>query len=484
MAESRKKIAMKLLRACGYFRVSRYKGEDHLSLETQRELFLNRCKEKDYEVGGEYIDTESGRKATRRGYQQLLRDIREGEYDVIVVRDVSRFGRDHDEITVRVSEVKQLGMKVDAILSAATEEMGEPLQFLMRAIETFLASNEVLVTRGRSQEGVKAAVKKGRHQGRVPYGYRREDGNLHVIDHEAAVIRDIFRWYVTENMSLKGIARRLNLAGVRPRFSLEWSPETVRIILLRPAYMGTWTWGEHTEEDGCPPIVSEDQWKQAQARMVRKAGLPPGRTQTSPNLLTGLLFCGHCKGPMYSHASVQRENGKTYRQRGYVCGAWKKSQLCPSNASNYHNADKLERVVITALSQGLQQRPETAPEPRAGGLHTERDSVAQRLDKTAAVLRRNMEERDLFASPEQFAEANTMVEQDRAGLRLRLAQLDKEIRIADAEEAQRSARPERMETLVDYLNNPNPQQAKGILQDYVERIEICNGEQEPTIWAR
>jgi site-specific DNA recombinase len=462
------------MRAAGYFRVStaRQGTEEHFSLPVQRDLYLKRCVEKGYEVGPEYVDTESGRTASRRGYQQMLADARAGKFDVIVVRSIDRFGRDQDEILERTAELRGLHIRIDAIRSAATEEMPKTTARFMASIEAFLAEQESVQISGRVLTAMAKSAQAGNYQGGpAPYGYRVVEKKLVPLESEANVVRRMYAWYADENCGARTIARMLNEQGVLTRSGVPWSQETVKGILSRETYMGTTKWGDVVIPNGCPAIVDPETFERARSRSRRRSGLPRGQTHTSEYLLTGLVWC-ECGSRMNGRAS-----GK---YRGYVCKAWAQGHGMPSN---WHRADELEQRVIDRVVGGLPlHQVEGQPSP-VEGLKEERAVINRQL--AAFEARR----KQAFAgytngvfSDETFSRMAADLQAEENTLTMRMTSLDMEIADSERAAADLKARPERLQSLLS--DDTTPQEKKAVLHTYCEKVTVFQGVAEPVIRLR
>ena len=465
------------MRAVGYFRVSslRQSGEDHFSLPAQRDLFMSRCHDRGYDPVGEYVDTESGRSASRKGYQTLLRDARAGMFDVIVVRAIDRFGRDADEITVRTSELRQAKVTIDAVNTVVNDSLPQNTQFLMRAVEAYIAQNTSELIASNVMGGMRKSAASGKYQGRPPYGYRSNGGLLVVNDEEAEVVRRIFTEYADRNIGPRTIARELNAEGIPSQQARGWLQQTLNNILRRETYAGALVWDEVRVEDSVPAIVSKELWERAQSRRRARARVPGGQTHTSDYLLSGILFCD-CGARMAGRTSHMKKNEKVYHSRFYFCTRWDGGATLESNR---HNAADLEERVIRDLSETIRDATIRIEQPHApivelAEVKKELASVDVRRARIVDAYSRN-----LYASDEQFQKDNRDLYEEEQSLRARIPALEQRIADADAARAELARRPERIQKLID--PSLTPQEKKAIIQAFVQRIEVKPGDPEPYI---
>ena len=482
------------IRAASYARVSteRQAKDDRNSLDIQREAFRARCVEMGYTPSGEFTDVESGRRNTRPGYQRLLRAAREGQHDVIVVSYLDRFGRREEEIALRVLELRAMGITVDVIHEDVSE-------FIPLVLSAWKADQESRRIGERTSQAMLAAARRGVVLGRAPYGYEKrwdftEDGHktnhrLEIYEPDAVWVRRVFQWYVQQNVSLREIAHRLNMQAPPRRSGKPWHPEEIRKMLRRRKYVGDWTWrgDEVVVPDAHPPIIVRELWAEAQARIAVKAKMAPGKTQRSAYLLTGLLQCGHCGGPMHGSTSRSREGNRRRRPaRLYVCSRHRKQRTCPY--PNNHEASRVERAVIAALQAVVgdvdvirEQFTYSVGEQREGLELIERD-----LERLERRLVQNLElfARGTIATEAQLATANQALaeQQDRLNReadRVRGVLADAEGRSVDAEEL-----TTRLRTLEECFGTSPIGRQKGLLQQLVSKVEITEGEQVPRLTLR
>src|SRR4051812_17913135 len=157
-----------------YARVStaRQAGEERQSLPAQREAYVRWCALHDYEQGDVYSDADSGRREAREGYQRLLADAAAHRFDVIVVTYLDRFGRNDEEITYRVLELRRQGVKVEP-----TEETIPG--FIELVLSAWKAGQESKRIGERVKMTMARSAREGKWQGGPPpYGYVVESKRL------------------------------------------------------------------------------------------------------------------------------------------------------------------------------------------------------------------------------------------------------------------------------------------------------------------
>jgi len=360
-------------RAASYVRISKEDGdkEESDSIGNQKDLIQSFIlTHPDIQPAGEpYIDDGySGVNFDRPSFNRLLDDIRGGLINCVVVKDLSRLGRNYIE-TGKLLErfFPFMGVRFIAINdsydsqshNAQTDSLLIPFKNLINDAYCADTSRKI-----RSQLEVKR--EKGEFIGAfAAFGYLKDPGNhnrLIVDETAAAVIRDIFRWKI-EGMSPGAIADRLNGLGVpspleykkhmgskyRTVFqtnpNAKWTPVAVGRILKNELYTGVLTQGVSST----PNYKVKQRMKKTPEEWVRVEGshapiIPAadfalvasllgkdtraGVGGTAVYLFSGMLYCGDCG------QSLVRKNvpGKNCKYVYHVCNTHKKGEGCTSHS--------------------------------------------------------------------------------------------------------------------------------------------------------
>lgn len=212
---------VKVWRAALYIRLSvEFNGKRGDSLETQRQIMedhLAMCP--DVEITKVYIDNGvSGQTFDRRGFQRMLADIESGNIDCVVVKDLSRLGRNaidtgyYTEYFFPLHHVRFIAVndRYDSEDADSGSGIALPIKNIVNEGYALEASRK---TRLQLQRSMAAGEFVG---ARPPYGYRKDPENCHhllINEDTAPVVRQIFQW-AADSVSLDVIVRRLNEAGV------------------------------------------------------------------------------------------------------------------------------------------------------------------------------------------------------------------------------------------------------------------------------
>ena len=222
-----------------YCRVSTDKEDQLNSLETQKEFFLEYTKRTGDNLIKLYADEGiSGTKIkNRKEFQHMLADAEKGLFDMVVVKDISRFARNTVDLLQSVRKLKSLGIETQ-FLTANMTSMGNS-EFVL-TIFGALAQEESANTSKRIKFGKKMNAEKGRVPN-IVFGYDKTIGdyfNLSINENEAKAIRQIFRWYTEEGYGGSKIANMLNERGIKTKRGNNWSQNSVCRILTNEIYTG------------------------------------------------------------------------------------------------------------------------------------------------------------------------------------------------------------------------------------------------------
>ena len=222
-----------------YCRVSTDKTDQLNSLETQKEFFLEYTKRTGDNLIKLYADEGiSGTKIkNRKEFQRMLADAEKGLFDMVVVKDISRFARNTVDLLQSVRKLKSLGIETQ-FLTANMTSMGNS-EFVL-TIFGALAQEESANTSKRIKFGKKMNAEKGRVPN-IVFGYDKTIGdyfNLSINENEAMSIRQIFQWYTEEGYGGSKIANMLNERGIKTKRGNNWSQNSVCRILTNEIYTG------------------------------------------------------------------------------------------------------------------------------------------------------------------------------------------------------------------------------------------------------
>ena len=353
------------------------------SISNQKNLIKDFLKDKDdiIVVSERVDDGYSGSDFERPGFQMMMDDIRRGTVDCVIVKDLSRFGREYIDSGKYIERLfPALGVRfiavndhIDSKEESSRDDIVVPFKNLMN--DAYCRDISIKI---RSHLEVKR--RNGEYIGAfTPYGYKKDENDKSrlVPDlYAAGVVKDIFRMKL-HGMSQTAIADCLNEQGIlspmeykhslgiriqdnfKTHEQAEWSSMSVRRVLENEVYVGTLTQGKHsTPNHKIKKIMDkpEEEWiriegnhepvisKREFAIVQRLLGMD---TRTSPNedevyVLSGLAVCADCGAPMIKRNVPA--GGKVYSY--YICSKNAATKQCGTHRIP---KDKLERLVFDVL---------------------------------------------------------------------------------------------------------------------------------------
>lgn len=368
---------LKSYQAAVYLRLSREDGDIvdggkqiSNSIANQRELVMDYLKSRpEITVVSTYTDDGySGVNFERPEFQRMLSDIREGKINCVIVKDLSRFGRNYIESGRYIEKIfPMLNIRFIAVTDgydSINEDMGSDMIIPFKNLINDAYCRDISI-KIRSHMEIKR--RNGEYIGAfAAYGYLKDKGNKNhlVVDKYAAdVVRDIFTMKLC-GMSQQAIADKLNADGILSPLqykksigvSLEsgfqknvkpkWSYNAVLRILKNVVYTGTVVQGKCTTpnykikkriqrdesewvrvEDMHEAIISKSDFSLVQELLLRDTRVSPGRSEVFP--LSGIVFCADCGEPMIRKTVLA--GGRRYVY--YVCSGNKKDKASCSTHS-------------------------------------------------------------------------------------------------------------------------------------------------------
>lgn len=364
------------------------------SIGSQRELirsFIN--EQEDMELYDIYVDDGfSGSNFDRPEFKRMMSDIEAGRVNCVIVKDLSRFGRDYIEAGRYLEKIfPALGVRFIAITDhydSISADTGE--RQIVLPVKNFINDSYCrdISTKVKSQ----LAVKRKSGECLSPfavYGYRKslEDKNkLLVDDYAAEIVRRIFRWKI-EGMAVAAIAKKLNelhilspkeykkSMGINYRGGFTsgsgslWSSSSVKRILTNEVYLGhllqgktekinykvkksiekpkkEWVRVENTHES----IISDSDFEAVQNLLQTDGRVSPESKEISPFM--GLLFCGDCGEQMVRRRIRYKESDKVY----YICSTKNRGEGCSRHSMEENALKELVGIAVRRYANDFLQQ--------------------------------------------------------------------------------------------------------------------------------
>lgn len=382
----------KTYRAAIYLRLSQEDGDisvsdknESNSISTQRDLiqaFLK--KQPDITYVAEFCDDGyTGTNFERPGFTKMMTAVREKRVDCIIVKDLSRFGRDYIESGKYIQKIfPMLGVRFIAINdgydSADTENRSNDFVLPFKNLINDSYCRDISI---KSRTNLEVKRRNGEFVNNFAvYGYKRSLDDKHklIVDEDAAVIvRNIFNWK-QEGWNAQQIANHLNKLHIpspmeykkkcgqnfhtsfKTKMVAEWSAVAVLRILKNAVYTGVLEQGKTTTPNyKVKTRVVKDASKWARVENAHEAIITPAQFELVQVVLgmdtcraehneeiypfSGMVYCADCQSPMIHRTATS--NGKKYHY--YVCSGNKRDK----NSCTTHNirCDLVESVVLATV---------------------------------------------------------------------------------------------------------------------------------------
>ncbi|BCK85316.1 recombinase [Pusillibacter faecalis] len=453
----------------------------------------------------------SGTRFDRPGFLAMMEEVEAGRVEAIVIKDMSRLGRDYLKVGQVMEVLRQRGVRLIAINDGVDSLKGDddftPFRNIMNefyARDTSRKIRSVFKSKGMS----------GKHlTGTVIYGYLWDEKREHwLVDEEAAeVVRRIFaltlEGYGPYQIACKLSADRIEIPVVHlARFNegvnrskpvkdpYGWGSSTIVNILKKREYLGhtiNFKTRKHFK-DKKSHYVSEDEWTifentheaiidQQTFDLVQKIRsnvrrYPNGWGEAAP--LTGLLYCADCGGKMYVHRT---NNGRRISQ--YTCSNYTKvpcGTLCPTQ----HRIN--ESAVLTLASDTLRAIAEYSRNDRTEFIHTVQETQVAQQSADISKKRRHLaaaqkrageleklickiyEDNALGKLPDaRYRALDAQYAKEQDALEIEIAELEKAV--TGYEQSQKSA--EKFIALIDKYENFDTL-TNTMLNEFVEKILV------------
>lgn len=226
-----------IMKIAAYCRVSTGSENQLSSLENQKTFFEEYAKKNGYELVEIYADKGISGKAlkNRKAFSKMLSDSSQKHFDMLIVKDISRFARNTVDFLTGIRKLKSNGVDI-RFLSCDMAVLGES-EFALTMFAA-IAQEESYNLSKRIIFGKDVSAKRGRTPS-VIYGYEK-DGTytLSRNEKELETVKKIFEMYISENMGIRKISAYLNEKHIPPKHGDMWHPKTVRRILSNPIYCG------------------------------------------------------------------------------------------------------------------------------------------------------------------------------------------------------------------------------------------------------
>ncbi|MCY3084207.1 recombinase family protein [Aerococcus sp. JJEM-2022b] len=374
--------------ACMYLRLSREDGDstESNSISNQRQIIKSYARDNDFKIVAEYVDDGfSGSNFDRPKFKKMIQDLEDKKFKTIIVKDLSRFGRDYIESGKYLQKIfPEKGIRFISVNDNYDSENADVSDtHLILPIRNFINDSYCRDISMKVKSSKEIKRKNGEFIGAfAPFGYKKDSKNKHklVVDTEVShIIERIFNMKI-DGYSSKAIADFLNSIGcVTPSKHKEnsgdnhtsgfvvkdskWDAKMVNRIITNKVYIGVLEQGktrklnykskrevEVNEEDWIvindshKPIISKSIYALANKMMLRDVK----QSADIPHILSGMLYCKDCGSSMVRR-KVKSKNGYNIF---YICSNYNNKGDCTRHSIK---EDYLLDMTLFALKDYLKK---------------------------------------------------------------------------------------------------------------------------------
>lgn len=349
-------------KACMYLRLSRDDGDtmESNSIGNQRELIRTYAEKEEITILKEFVDDGvSGATFKRAAFERMLKALEDGTYDTVIVKDLSRFGRDYIESGRYLQKVfPELGVRFISVNDNYDSEKSDVSDtHLILPIKNFINDSYCRDISTKVRSSLETKKRKGEFIGAfAPFGYKKDPKDKHklLIDRKVSpIVEEIFHLKVI-GYSSRAIAKSLNDRGVvtplkhkenigsnfTSGFSnknSKWDAKMVNRIVRNRVYVGNLEQGKRVKlnyktdleikvdendwiviENSHDPIVSISEFRIANRILMRDTA----NTKGEPSFFAGMLFCKDCNEPMVRRKYKVKDGYKVT----YICSTYNKEK--------------------------------------------------------------------------------------------------------------------------------------------------------------
>ncbi|MFQ7667161.1 MAG: recombinase family protein [Thomasclavelia ramosa] len=372
--------------ACMYLRLSREDGDssESNSISNQRQIIKSYAKDNDIQLDYEYVDDGfSGSNFERPNFKNMIDELNKGKFNIIIVKDLSRFGRDYIESGKYLQKIfPEKGVRFISVNDNYDSENADMSDtHLILPIRNFINDSYCRDISMKVKSSKEVKRKNGEFIGSfAPFGYKKDDKNKHqlVVDTKVShIIERIFNMKI-DGYSSKAIADYLNSIGtITPSRHKEnngdnfntdfvvknakWDAKMINRIISNKVYIGVLEQGKTTKlnykskkeidvskedwiviQNAHEPIVSKSIFLLANKMLLRDVK----QSKDKPYILSGMLYCMDCGSPMIRRKVKSKDGYNIF----YICSEYNNHGQCTRHSIK---EEYLMNATIHALNDYL-----------------------------------------------------------------------------------------------------------------------------------
>ena len=431
---------MKKTRVVFYARVSKDTEEQLHSFEAQKkyfEEFISRNKDMVFIRGYTDEGISGVNVKKRKQFQQMIEDAKNSEFDLILTKEVTRFAR--NTVDTLVNTRLLLKYNVGVLFTTDNIDTRSNDGELRLSLMATLAQEESRKISSRVNWATKRNYENGVAHGTMPYGYKRENGKIVIVEDEAKVVQQIFRLYI-DGYGTRRIANTLNEQGYYNATGGEWLPSTIRGMLKNRKYCGDLVQGmsktidflekkrevvkDESQYYVCvshhDAIIDKQTFEYVQQLQENRKSINDKNEVKVPfkysnqNIFSNKIFCGYCNA---SYRRIKRKNDSIY----YKCSTAdkKKRVFCPESENIKEEALKYiikqtaqyfkvnEEDIIRQFEDVLKEIEMDLDEDSIQGIEEKIQSNRSKLEKLVDLYMEGLIDKEIYFHKKEEIEKET-----------------------------------------------------------------------------
>ncbi len=501
-----------------YIRLSVEDGHGRSNSIENQQLILNDfvCDKPEFNVCGIYIDNGlTGTNFNRPNFQRMLADIENGKISCVIVKDLSRLGRNAIDTGYYIEQYfVQHKIRFIAVNDGYdTADENSTRSGIILPLKNMVNEAYALDIGKKIKSAAHQAMLDGDFIGaRAPFGYKKSPDNCHklIVDEETApIVRQIFEW-TASGIGINTITVRLNEMGTvtssvyksqtsevekKYRQNRNWTTFTVAHILDNPVYTGDMVQGksktiEHKQQDAPPEdyiivrntheaIVSRELFEAANKirSAVREEYKKKNVEPYTENIFRGLVFCPHCGKPLHRQRAKRKTMPDVYWLHCISPSRVSKSACIGVNITEQEVIDFVSgalKAELSALKKSVTQ------EDKSDILKHQKSDKQRELNRVQSLIRRLYENLvNGVISSEDYAEFKN-------GYAAKVSDLKAEINAINSEIEQLEKQQKQLAVTRGCAKQFRESKALSaeLLNSLVERIEISHDHEINVIFRR
>ena len=488
-------------------------GESN-SIANQKKILERYCREHGYTAIRHYDEDDgySGTNFNRPGFQRMLADIKAGKVKRVIVKDMSRFGRDYLQVGMYTDVIfPEYDVHFIAVNDGVDSTRGENEFTAIRNVFNEMYARD---TSKKIRATWQTKGKSGEHLcTNPPYGYTKDptDKKKWIVDEEAAaVVQKVFslcvdgmgptqiaKWMCKHEIlcpSAYWRSKGINTPTKPPKNPYQWTTETVSVMLERVEYLGHTVnfkttkqsykskktlWNDPADwaifENTQPPIIEESVFLIVQN--IRKARRRPTK-MGDMGMFSGLMYCAECGGKMYQC----RATNFTEEQKYFICSTYRKGKdLCTTHSIRnvilyeivLQNLREAIQYVNEHEAEFIQEASDSSLRDRDAEFARKRETLSkadQRIAELDRIISRLYEDNVTGKlTDERFIKMSHDFEQEQGNLKSMAEVLRKELK----QQEQQKTNVRAFIKVVKKYTDMQELDAT-ILREFIDRIEVSH----------